>query len=129
MPAAQGAVFAPECRLTQFQRKVPDDAASLEGVLQHARPHGQGEPRGKAPVMGETRREGSAMNATAAIKGIRQAAKARNRADAAKAKATQELQSHCKEAQEAGLPVTRIASEASLSRQGVYNLLAERCGP
>lgn len=66
------------------------------------------------------------MNATAAIKGIRRAAKARNRADAVKAKATQELRGHCREAQEAGVPITQIASEAGLSRQGVYDLLVER---
>lgn len=66
------------------------------------------------------------MNATAAIKGIRRAAKARDRADAAKFNATQELRGYCKEAQEAGVPVTQIASEAGLSRQGVYDLLAER---
>lgn len=68
-------------------------------------------------------------DATAAIKGIRRAAKARDRADAAKAKATEELRSYCKAAQDAGVPVTQIASEAGLSRQGVYDLLAERRGP
>jgi DNA-binding phage protein len=65
-------------------------------------------------------------DATAAIKGIRRAAKARDRADIAKAKATEELRSYCKAAQEAGVPVTQIASKAGLSRQGVYDLLTER---
>ena len=66
------------------------------------------------------------MKDAIAIKGIRRAAKARDRADAAKTKATEELRGYCKEAQKAGVPVTRIASEAGLSRQGVYDLLAER---
>lgn len=65
-------------------------------------------------------------DATAAIKGIRRAAKSRERADAAKQKATEELRSYCKAAQEAGVPITQIASEAGLSRQGVYDLLAGR---
>ena len=65
-------------------------------------------------------------DATAAIKGIRRAAKNRERADVARAKATDELRRYCKEAQEAGVPVTQIASEAGLSRQGVYDLLTER---
>jgi DNA-binding phage protein len=65
-------------------------------------------------------------DAAAAIKGIRKAAKARERADAAKHKATEELRGYCKAAQEAGVPITQIASEAGLSRQGVYDLLAER---
>jgi hypothetical protein len=65
-------------------------------------------------------------DATAAIKGIRRAAKARDRADAARAKATDELRRYCKAAQKAEVPVTQIASEADLSRQGVYDLLAGR---
>lgn len=65
-------------------------------------------------------------DATVAIKGIRRAAKSRERADAARAKATDELRRYCKDAQDAGVPVTRIAQEAGLSRQGVYDLLAGR---
>jgi DNA-binding phage protein len=65
-------------------------------------------------------------DASAAIKGIRRAAKSRERANAARAKATDDLRRSCKDAQEAGVPVTRIAEEAGLSRQGVYDLLAER---
>ncbi len=65
-------------------------------------------------------------DATAAIKGIRKAAKARAKAEAARSKATEELRRYCKDAQEAGVPVTQIASEAGLSRQGVYDLLGER---
>ncbi len=65
-------------------------------------------------------------DAAAAIKGIRRAAKSRERADIARRKATDELRRYCKEAQDAGVPVTQIASEAGLSRQGVYDLLAGR---
>lgn len=65
-------------------------------------------------------------DASVAIKGIRRAAKSRERADAARAKATDELRRYCKDAQDAGVPVTRIAEEAGLSRQGVYDLLAGR---
>ena len=65
-------------------------------------------------------------DAAAAIKGIRRAAKRRERADAAADKATDELQRYCQDAQKAGVSITQIASEAGLSRQGVYDLLAER---
>ena len=61
-----------------------------------------------------------------AIKRIRSAAKKREKADQAKREATEELRRSCKEAQSAGLPITLIALEAGLSRQGVYDLLAER---
>ncbi len=61
-----------------------------------------------------------------AVKRIRSAAKKREKADQAKREATEELKRACKEAQAAKLPITRIASEAGLSRQGVYDLLAER---
>lgn len=60
------------------------------------------------------------------LRGIRNAAKRRERADAAKRQATEDLRGFCQLAQEAGVSVTRIASEAGLSRQGVYDLLAER---
>jgi DNA invertase Pin-like site-specific DNA recombinase len=63
---------------------------------------------------------------SAALKAIRRAARKRERADRAKREATEELRRYCREAQAAGLPITRIASEAGLSRQGVYDLLAER---
>lgn len=61
-----------------------------------------------------------------AIKRIQSAARMREKADSAKQAATGELQRYCREAQKAGVSVTRIASEAGLSRQGVYDLLAER---
>jgi hypothetical protein len=61
-----------------------------------------------------------------AIKRIQGAARKRAKADAAKHAATEDLQRYCREAQQAGVPITRIASEAGLSRQGVYDLLAAR---
>ena len=61
-----------------------------------------------------------------AIKQIRSAAKKRERADQAKREATEDLKVACKAAQAAKLPITLIASEAGLSRQGVYDLLVER---
>jgi hypothetical protein len=67
--------------------------------------------------------------ASDAIKGIRRAAKARAKADVARRKATDELRGYCKAAQEAGIPVTQIASEAGLSRQGVYDLLGDLRAP
>lgn len=66
------------------------------------------------------------MSEAALIRQIQSAAKKRAKADAAKREATDDLRRYCAEAQEAGVPVTRIAAEAGLSRQGVYDLLAER---
>jgi len=60
------------------------------------------------------------------LRSIRGAAKRRDRADATKRQATQDLRGFCRQAQKAGIPVTQIASEAGLSRQGVYDLLGER---
>ena len=60
------------------------------------------------------------------IKGIRRAAKQRERADKARREATDELRRLVREAQSEGVPITRIAAEAGLSRQGVYDLLAAR---
>jgi hypothetical protein len=61
-----------------------------------------------------------------ALKAIRRAARKREKADQAKHEATKELRRYCREAQAAKVPITRIASEAGLSRQGVYDLLGER---
>ena len=61
-----------------------------------------------------------------AIKGIRRAAKRRERADHARREATAELRERIREAQKAGVPIAQIAREAHLSRQGVYDLLAAR---
>ncbi len=66
------------------------------------------------------------MSEQAVLKAIRRAARKRERADEAKREATEELRRYCREAQAAKVPVTRIASEAGLSRQGVYDLLGER---
>ena len=60
-----------------------------------------------------------------ALKGVRSAAKRRAKAEADRRKATDSLRDYC-EAAKAGVPITQIASEAGLSRQGVYDLLAER---
>lgn len=61
-----------------------------------------------------------------ALKGVGKAAKRRAKAGAARREATDELRDYCEVARMAGAPVTQIASEAGLSRQGVYDLLAER---
>jgi hypothetical protein len=60
------------------------------------------------------------------LRSIRGAAKRRAKADAARHEATEDLRRYCEAAREAGVSITRIASEAGLSRQGVYDLLAER---
>jgi DNA-binding phage protein len=66
------------------------------------------------------------MSEATILRGIRGAAKRREKADAAKREATADLRRYCEEAREAGVSITKIASEAGLSRQGVYDLLAER---
>lgn len=66
------------------------------------------------------------MNET--IKGIRHAAMRREKADRARREATDDLRELCRQAQSEGLSITRIASEAGLSRQGVYDLLGQRGG-
>ncbi len=60
------------------------------------------------------------------IKGIRKAARQRERAEDSRREATAELRDLCLRAQGEGVPITQIASEAGLSRQGVYDLLAAR---
>ncbi len=66
------------------------------------------------------------MSEATAIRGIQAAVRRRGKADEAKRAATEQLRRSCREAQEAGVSITRIASEAGLSRQGVYDLLGER---
>jgi len=63
------------------------------------------------------------MSDQEAIMGIRQAAKRRERADRARHEATDALREYVRRAQSDGVSVTRIAREAGLSRQGVYDLL------
>jgi hypothetical protein len=60
------------------------------------------------------------------LRSIRGAAKRRERADATKRQATDDLRAYVRDAREAGVSITRIAEEAGLSRQGVYDLLGER---
>ena len=64
------------------------------------------------------------MSEATILRGIRGAAKRREKADAAKREATADLRRCCTEAREAGVSITKIAAEAGLSRQGVYDLLA-----
>jgi len=63
------------------------------------------------------------MSRNQIMQAIRRAAKRRANADQARREATGELREWCRRAQAAGVPVTEIASEAGLSRQGVYDLL------
>jgi hypothetical protein len=67
------------------------------------------------------------MSESEAVKGIRRAAKRREHAERLRVIATNDLRDRCLEAQAEGVPIARIAREARLSRQGVYDLLtAER---
>lgn len=66
------------------------------------------------------------MSEARILRSIRSAAKRREKADAARREATEDLRRYCEAAREAGVSITQIASEAGLSRQGVYDLLAER---
>lgn len=70
------------------------------------------------------------MTGAEAIEGIREAAKRREKAAEARREATDALRRYSLAAQEAGVSISQIAREASLSRQGVYDLLAsERPSP
>ena len=64
------------------------------------------------------------MSESETIKGIRRAAKQRERADLLRGEAIRELRERCREAQQQGVSIAAIAREARLSRQGVYDLLA-----
>jgi DNA invertase Pin-like site-specific DNA recombinase len=66
------------------------------------------------------------MSESDAIKGIRRAAKQRERAEKIRHDATSELRERIRQAQADGESISRIAREAGLSRQGVYDLLAAR---
>jgi hypothetical protein len=66
------------------------------------------------------------MSEATVIRRIQAAVRKRQKADEAQREATEQLRRSCREAQAAGVPITRIAAEADLSRQGVYDLLAER---
>jgi len=60
------------------------------------------------------------------LREVRKAAERRAKADEDKREATEDLRTYVKAARFAGVPITQIASEAGLSRQGVYDLLAEQ---
>jgi DNA invertase Pin-like site-specific DNA recombinase len=64
------------------------------------------------------------MSESEPIKAIRRAAKRREYAERLRIQATEELRDRMREAQAEGVPIARIAREARLSRQGVYDLLA-----
>jgi hypothetical protein len=65
------------------------------------------------------------MTNTQIIQALRRVAKRREKADQTRREATRELRDWCRRAQAAGIPITQIASEAGLSRQGVYDLLGQ----
>ncbi len=66
------------------------------------------------------------MSEPASIDAIRRAATQRERAEKMRRKATAELRERCRQAKAEGVPIARIAREAGLSRQGVYDLLGDR---
>ena len=66
------------------------------------------------------------MSVEKAIQRIHLAVEGREQAAALRRQATNDLRQALREAQKEGVAVTRIASEAGLSRQAVYDLLAER---
>jgi DNA-binding phage protein len=66
------------------------------------------------------------MSESQAIKGLHQAAKRRERAEKARREAMGDLLRFIRQAQADGVSISRIAREAGLSRQGVYDLLAAR---
>jgi DNA invertase Pin-like site-specific DNA recombinase len=66
------------------------------------------------------------MSESTALRGIRRAAKTRQRADQARREATADLRRFIRQAQADGVSISQIAREAGLSRQGVYDLLAAR---
>lgn len=64
------------------------------------------------------------MSEATTIKAIQRAAKRRDDAARLRREATDDLRERIRQAQEAGVSISRIAREARLSRQGVYDLLA-----
>ena len=61
-----------------------------------------------------------------AVLELRKAGKRRKRAEVARQTAHDELRQRIIMAQKAGVPIAQIAREAGLSRQGVYDFLADR---
>jgi DNA-binding phage protein len=66
------------------------------------------------------------MNETQAIEALRRAAKRREAADDERHAASIELRKRVQDAHAAGIGPTRIAQEAGLSRQAVYEALGQR---
>ncbi len=64
------------------------------------------------------------MSESEAIKAIRRAAKRREYSERLRKQATTDLRENILRAQAEGVSIARIAREARLSRQGVYDLLA-----
>jgi hypothetical protein len=60
-----------------------------------------------------------------ALEDVRRAADQRAEADHLRADANRKLREAARRAQAEGVSVTRIAQEARLSRQGLYDLLAD----
>lgn len=61
-----------------------------------------------------------------AVKGLRGAARRRESADRKRREATDDLKRFAREAQRAGVSMSQIAREAGVSRQGLYDLLADQ---
>lgn len=66
------------------------------------------------------------MSEATLLRSIRGAASRRAHADRDKRQATDDLREFVRQARAEKVPITKIASEAGLSRQGVYDLLGER---
>jgi DNA-binding phage protein len=66
------------------------------------------------------------MTENEAVRGLRAAAKRREAADRKRREATDDLRRYAQEAKAAGVSMSQIAREAGVSRQGLYDLLAER---
>jgi AcrR family transcriptional regulator len=65
------------------------------------------------------------MTENEAVRGLRGAAKRRASADRKRREATDDLRRFAREAQKAGVSMSQIAREAGVSRQGLYDLLAD----
>ena len=65
------------------------------------------------------------MSEAETIKAIRRTVKQRERADILRAEANRRLRDLARQAQSEGVSITQIAQEAHLSRQGLYDLLAD----
>ena len=61
-----------------------------------------------------------------ALDGIHHAAQQRAEADELRRKATNDLRDYCLAAKADGVSISQIAREAQLSRQAVYDLLADQ---